>query len=113
MPTANIFRSLLKQVRSGEVPEEVVDDAVRRMVRKKLQYKLDKPSAVDESVIASDEHLALAREAAVRGSVLLKNDSNALPLDRSMLTCIAVVGDLQMRSTSETTAAVAFVPLSW
>lgn len=94
MPTANIFRSLLQQVRSGEVPEEVVDDAVRRMVRKKLQYKLDKPSAVDESVIASDEHLALAREAAVRGSVLLKNDSNALPLDRSVLTRIAVVGEL-------------------
>ncbi len=94
MPTANIFRSLLDQVRSGEVPEEVVDDAVRRMVRKKLQYQLDGPSPVDESVIASDEHLALAREAAVEGSVLLKNDSNALPLDRSMLTRIAVVGEL-------------------
>lgn len=94
MPTPNVFRSLLTQVRSGDVPEEVVDDAVRRMVRKKLQYRLDEPSPVDESVIASDEHLALAREAAVDGSVLLKNDSNALPLDRSTLTRIAVVGEL-------------------
>ncbi len=94
MPTGYFFLSLLTQVRSGDVPEEVVDDAVRRMVRKKLQYRLDEPSPVDESVIASDEHLALAREAAVDGSVLLKNDSNALPLDRSTLTRIAVVGEL-------------------
>lgn len=94
MPTPNVFRSLLAQVRSGEVPEQVVNDAVRRMVRKKLQYRLDEPSPVDEGVIASDEHLALAREAAVDGSVLLKNASNALPLDRSTLTRIAVVGEL-------------------
>jgi beta-glucosidase len=94
MPTPNVFRSLLAQVRSGEVPEQVVNDAVRRMVRKKLQYRLDEPSPVDEGVIASDEHLALAREAAVDGSVLLKNESNALPLDRSTLTRIAVVGEL-------------------
>ena len=94
MPSGRVFGSLLVQVRSGEVPEEVVDDAVRRMVRKKLQYQLDRPSPVDESVIASDEHLALAREAAVGGSVLLKNDSSALPLDRSMLTRIVVVGEL-------------------
>jgi len=94
MPTANVFRSLLEQVRSGEVPEEVVDDAVRRMVRKKLQYRLNEPSPVDEGVIASDEHLALAREAAVDGSVLLKNESSTLPLDRSTLTRIAVVGEL-------------------
>ena len=93
MPIARFYgEPLLTAVQNGEVPEARIDDAVRRMVRKKLQYGLDQPSGLDESVIGSDEHLALAREAAVEGSVLLKNASNALPLDASALQRIAVVG---------------------
>jgi beta-glucosidase len=92
MPTTNVFRSLLAQVQAGDVPEAVVDEAVQRMVRKKLQHELDKPSPIAESVIASDEHLAVAQEAATEGSVLLKNESNALPLDTAALTRVAVVG---------------------
>ena len=61
----------------------MIDDAVRRMVRKKLQHGLDQPSDLDESVLASDEHLALAREtAAVKGSVLLKNESGIASVGR-------------------------------
>ena len=94
MPTPNLFRDLLEQVESGEIPESVVDEAVSRMVRKKLQYDLSAPSPVDESVIASDEHLAVAQEASAAGSVLLKNESNALPIERADVTRIAVVGTL-------------------
>lgn len=93
MPIAMVYgEPLLTAAQNGDVPESVIDDAIRRMVRKKLQYRLDQPSGLDESVIGSDEHLALAREAAVEGSVLLKNASNTLPLDQSALTRIAVVG---------------------
>lgn len=93
MPIARFYgEPLLTAVQNGEVPEALIDDAVRRMVRKKLQYGLDQASGLDESVIGSDEHLALAREAAVEGSVLLKNASNALPLDAGALQRIAVVG---------------------
>jgi beta-glucosidase len=93
MPIARFYgEPLLTAVQNGEVPETFIDDAVRRMVRKKLQYRLDQASGLDESVIGSDEHLALAREAAVEGSVLLKNTSNALPLDAGALQRIAVVG---------------------
>jgi beta-glucosidase len=93
MPAPNFYgEALLSAVHDGEVPESAIDEAVRRMLRKKLQHQLDQPSDLDESVLASDEHLALAREAAVEGSVLLKNESNALPLDTSTLERIAVVG---------------------
>lgn len=83
MPTANKFNGLVDQVRSGAVPEEVVDDAVRRMVRKKLQHGLDQPRPVDESLVESEEHLAVAQEAAAEGAVLLKNVNGALPLDQA------------------------------
>ena len=93
MPVAQVYgEALLSAVQDGDVPESVIDEAVRRMLRQKLQHQLDQPSDLDESVLASDEHLALAREAAVEGSVLLKNASSALPLDTSTLERIAVVG---------------------
>jgi len=93
MPIPQVYgEPLLSAVRDGEVPESLIDDAVRRMLRKKLQHRLDQPSDLDESVLGNDEHLALAREAAVEGSVLLKNESSALPLDMSALERIAVVG---------------------
>ncbi len=93
MPIASVYGGmLLAAVNDGAVPEAVIDDAVRRMVRKKLQYELDQPSDIDQSVLGSEEHLALAREAAVKGSVLLKNESGALPLNMSAIEHIAVVG---------------------
>ena len=93
MPVTMFYgESLLEPVVAGDVPEELIDDAIRRMVRKKLQFRLDEPSPVDASVIASDEHLAVAQEAAEKGAVLLKNDSAALPLDESALSRLAVVG---------------------
>ncbi|HSN83034.1 MAG TPA: glycoside hydrolase family 3 C-terminal domain-containing protein [Polyangiales bacterium] len=95
MPAAKVYgEELMTAVQSGDVPEAVIDDAVRRMVRKKLQHGLDQPSDVDESVLASEEHLALAREVAVEGSVLLANESETLPLDESALTRLVVVGVL-------------------
>jgi len=94
MPVSFVFRDLGNQVNSGTLAEAVIDDAVRRMVRKKLQYELEAPSPVDESVIASEAHLEVAQEAAAEGSVLLKNESNALPLDAAALRRIAVVGSL-------------------
>lgn len=92
MPFANEFAGLIDQVRAGDLPEKVVDDAVRRMVRKKLQYRLDAPSPVDESVVASEEHLEIAQDAAREGSVLLKNVGSALPLATAGLSRIAVIG---------------------
>ena len=93
MPVAQVYgEPLLSAVRDGDVPESVIDDAVRRMLRKKLEYGLDQPNDLDRSLLASDEHLALAREAAVEGSVLLRNESSALPLDVGALDRIAVIG---------------------
>jgi beta-glucosidase len=94
MPFAIMFGTLLEEVQSGRLSEDVIDEAVTRMVRKKLEHGLDQPSEVDERVIESEAHLAVARDAAVEGAVLLKNENRALPLDVGSLERIAVVGAL-------------------
>jgi beta-glucosidase len=94
MPIPNLFRSLADEVESGALPVEVVDEAVTRMVRKKLEFGLDDLERPDESVVESDEHLAVAERAAREAAVLLKNEGGVLPLDRASLTRLAVVGSL-------------------
>jgi beta-glucosidase len=68
---------------------------VRRIVRTKLVYLTrEDPQAYPPSLAGSAEHAALAREVAEKAMVLLKNDGPLLPLDRSKVKKIAVVGRL-------------------
>jgi beta-glucosidase len=95
MPVARFYGDdLLTAVADGRVAESLIDEAVGRMVRKKLEYGLDQPGQPDRNVLGSEEHLALAREMAARGAVLLKNEYQALPLDADALDRIVVVGVL-------------------
>nr|WP_246505168.1 glycoside hydrolase family 3 N-terminal domain-containing protein [Coralloluteibacterium stylophorae] len=73
----------VRQVRSGEIPEARIDDAVSRILRVKLRAGLfeHKPS---DSRYAGDEealrHPELARRAVRESLVLMKNADAALPL---------------------------------
>jgi len=97
MPQGDHFdEQLVEAVRAGEVPEAVIDDAVRRILRAKVRFGIvdgTRP-APDPSVIAGPEHAALARQVARESFVLLRNESAALPLDASRLRSLAVVGRL-------------------
>ena len=95
MPVARFYGdNLLAAVTDGRVPESVIDEAISRMVRKKLEFGLDQPSGLDLSEIGSEAHLALARDVAVNGSVLLKNNAGVLPLSASAHPRIVVAGVL-------------------
>ncbi|MFH1539775.1 MAG: glycoside hydrolase family 3 C-terminal domain-containing protein, partial [bacterium] len=84
---------LLEAVKSGKVPESVVDDKVRRILRVMMISGLfDGKIKVDETWLDSPEHRSLALEAAQEGIVLLKNENGVLPLDRKKLNSIAVIG---------------------
>jgi beta-glucosidase len=94
MPFASYFgEPLVEAVRRGEVDEAIVDDAVRRMLAKRLAFGLDRPTPLDPGAVATPEHLALAREVAERGMVLLANRDAALPIGAEV-RALAVVGAL-------------------
>jgi beta-glucosidase len=96
LPDPDCFPLLLKLVREGKVSEASVDKAVARNLRAKFLLGLFENPYVDPDravrVTNSPEHRELAAEAARRSIVLLKNENNLLPLDRSRLQSIAVIG---------------------
>jgi beta-glucosidase len=95
MPRANHYGPpLVAAVEAGDVPMDVIDDAVRRIVRRQLEYGIDDPTTPSPDVIESPAHAALARQAAVESMVLLENRDDALPLEATALTSLAVVGRL-------------------
>ncbi|MFZ0529156.1 MAG: glycoside hydrolase family 3 N-terminal domain-containing protein [Propionicimonas sp.] len=91
------FGALPEAVAQGLVDEATIDAAVRRVLTAKFRLGLFEHPYVDEAategILATAEHRDLARLAALRSAVLLKNDG-ALPLDQTALGSIAVIGQL-------------------
>ncbi|KKO52220.1 glycoside hydrolase family 3 N-terminal domain-containing protein [Paenibacillus sp. DMB20] len=87
---------LLEAVRLGKLETEVLDRAARRVLSLKFKLGLfDKPYVDPElagKVIGSGEHIALARQLAAEGIVLLKNEEGMLPLSKESAGTIAVIG---------------------
>ena len=85
----HFHNDLLRLVQNNEVPESRVDDAVLRMLEMQLKFP---PKIADQSVLACQTHTNLAREAAQKSIVLLKNSDDILPLSAG--TKLAVIGHL-------------------
>jgi beta-glucosidase len=83
-------------VKEGAVPESIVDELVEGVLRVKFRLGLfENPYAnSSEASLLVDDHLQLARQLARQSIVLLKNDGGLLPLDRSKLQKLAVIGPL-------------------
>jgi beta-glucosidase len=87
-------RNLLKSVQSGQVAESTVDQAVLRVLRTLLVFEnTPNPQEYRPELVASAEHAALAREAAEKSMVLLKNQGQVLPF-RKDVTRILLLGRL-------------------
>ncbi|MCY3839565.1 MAG: glycoside hydrolase family 3 C-terminal domain-containing protein, partial [Gammaproteobacteria bacterium] len=89
MPTSGGIndRRVVSAVERGELAEEYLDRSVARVVELVLKSRARRGPAAPPDF---DAHHALARRAAVEGTVLLKNDDDILPL--SLASSIAVIG---------------------
>ena len=83
-------------VRAGRVAEAAVDSAVRRILMMKMQAGLFENPYADiataDARTAAPAAVALARTAATRTVVLLKNDKGLLPLNPAKLGRLLVLG---------------------
>ncbi|MEW6997969.1 glycoside hydrolase family 3 C-terminal domain-containing protein [Colwelliaceae bacterium BS250] len=86
-----LAKPLLKEIKAGKIPVAVLDDKVRRVLRLMLKVGL-----MDENRLPGSrntkEHQLAARVIAANGVVLLKNQNDVLPLNKSKLKNVLVIG---------------------
>lgn len=88
--------NLEELVKSGAVSEKQIDESVRNILRLKFRLGLfDNPyvKIQDSTAFYSPVALEKAKQAAIEGTVLLKNENSLLPLD-STVKSVAVIGPL-------------------
>ncbi len=100
--------SLLYLVRSGKVPESVVNDKARRILKLNLRTAMNRNRPWGS--FNSREHTDLARSIAEQGIVLLKNDGSLLPVDTDKYRKIAVIGENAVRTHASNGGAAALKP---
>ncbi len=85
--------NLAPLVASKKLDMRVIDDKVRRILRTIIAAGfLDKPQQGTGAPLDNPENANVALDVARRGIVLLKNAGNLLPLDRTKIKHIAVIG---------------------
>ena len=94
----SMYGHLLYAVRDGLVEEKTLDQAVIRLVTTRMKLGLfDNPGKVSFDQIGYDqvdnkEHKELNLKASRKSIVLLKNENQLLPLDKSKLKTVGVIG---------------------
>lgn len=91
------IKHLPDEVRAGRVPESVIDESVRRILRTKMRLGLFDQPAIDpkrtDANFPSKEARQVAREVTRETLVLLQNKGDLLPV-KSGTRSIAVIGPL-------------------
>ncbi|MFC1558317.1 glycoside hydrolase family 3 C-terminal domain-containing protein [candidate division KSB1 bacterium] len=86
---------MIENVKEGRISMDLIDRSVRRVLEQKFRLGLFEKPYVDperaEKIMNTKESQDVALQAAREGIVLLKNESNLLPLKKSIKS-IAVIG---------------------
>lgn len=95
MPSGRFMNrsTLLPAVRDGQVSVTTIDDKIRRILRTSIEFGFYDHPQLDRAL---PQYSQLGRELALQesreGMVLLKNEGRLLPLDKSKIKTIAVLG---------------------
>ena len=87
-----LYENTVAQVRSGAIPQERIDDAVRRILRVKAKlglFETSRPWEGRTDLIGAAAHRAIAREAVRKSLVLLKNNGGVLPIKGAARVLVA------------------------
>ena len=85
--------TLLPAIKAGKVSEATINEHVRRILRRGVQYGWLDRDQIDRSIPTYNlRGREVALEEARSSMVLLKNDGDLLPLDKSTIKTLAVIG---------------------
>lgn len=88
-------RKFKKAVKRGDMPESLVDDAVKRVIKQKARFSgVGSPTGYNKDMVAGPKNVWLALQTAEKSMVMLKNEGKALPLKEEQIRKIAVIGKL-------------------
>ena len=92
-PTFMNRDALLPALKEGKISDATIDDKIRRILRKAIEFGfLDQPQTDTSIPTFSQEGRQVALQVSRDGMVLLKNSGNLLPLDENKVKTIAVIG---------------------
>nr|WP_199162170.1 glycoside hydrolase family 3 C-terminal domain-containing protein [Elizabethkingia sp. ASV34] len=86
-----LAKPYLDLIKSGKVGTTELDDKVRRILR--LGYNTTMNPNKPLGNIASEDHMAVAKEIGEEGIVLLQNNNSVLPINTDKVRKIAVIGE--------------------
>ncbi len=84
--------TVLGLIRSGKIPEYLINEKVRRILYVMYKTGLIEGQKRSAGEYNTKEHQQTAAKVAEEGMVLLKNENSILPLNRSSVRSIAVIG---------------------
>jgi beta-glucosidase len=95
MPSGKFMNKklLLPAAKSGQVSEATINEKIHNILDTAARFGwLDRPQTDTSLSLFNAQNKAVALDAAREGLVLLKNDGNILPLDKSAIKNILIVG---------------------
>jgi beta-glucosidase len=95
MPSGEFMnqKTLMPAIKDGKVSMATLDDKVRRILRKAIEFGFLDRDQTDHTIpLYSQEARQVAFDAAKDSMVLLKNAGAVLPLDKSRIKTVAIVG---------------------
>jgi beta-glucosidase len=97
MVSSTYLDHLPEHIAEGRIDINQIDSAVKKILQLKWQLGLFDNPYTDASSLpipVNSQHLQIAKDAAIKSCVLLKNDKNILPLAAGSLNSVAIIGPL-------------------
>jgi len=86
-----LAKPYLEKIKKGELPESLLDEKIRRILRLNLRTNMNKNRPYGRKL--TPEHTSIALKVAEEGIVLLKNENKFFPIEKGHYKKIAIIGE--------------------
>ena len=94
-----LAKTFLEKIKSGELPESLLDEKIRRILRLCFRTNMDRQRPFGRKL--TEEHTDIAQKVAEEGIVLLKNEKDFFPIRPGRYKKIAVIGENAVKKLTE------------